>query len=97
MFEIPDFIEQETWDAFEESRNEMKKPLTPLGRKRVIHKLLDFHCKGYNADEMLGEAVERRWRTVFMYADAPMRQLSTAEKSNVSKITQLCSAAVRKP
>jgi hypothetical protein len=97
MFELPDFIEQETWDAFEEARKEARKPLTEFAKKRVIHKLINFHCQGYIADEMLGEAIERGWRTVFMYQEAPRRNLSTAEKSNVSKITALTATAVKRP
>lgn len=92
---LPDFIEQETWSAFEESRREMKKPLGELARKRVIQKLTAFHCQGYVADEILGEAVERGWRTVFLYPDAPRRALTTQEQGNVRQIGAMVSTAIK--
>ncbi len=87
--DLPDYIEQETWDAFEAKRKQMKFPLDDFTRKRVLKKLEGFHCQGYVADEMLAEAVERNWRTVFMYPDAPRRPQTQQEKQALGKIANL--------
>lgn len=93
--QLPDFIEEETWSAFEDMRKKIKAPLNDLARKRVIHKLTEFHMQGYVADEILGEAVERCWRSVFLYPDAPRRKLTQQETNNVRQIGQLVEGAFK--
>jgi hypothetical protein len=92
---LPDYIEQETWDAFEEMRRKIKAPLTDFARKRVLHKLTEFHLQGYVAEEILGEAIERCWRSVFLTQDTPRRQLNGKEQNNVRQINGMVSSAFK--
>lgn len=97
---LPDFIEQETWDAWITHRKKIRCPVdekdpNDLTVKRVLRKLHNFHCQGYEADEMLQESIERGWSTVFMYRDAPRRQLTTKEQGNVRQINGMVAGAVK--
>jgi hypothetical protein len=95
MVALPDFITDEVWDAFEEMRRKIKAPLTDFARKRVIHKLTEFHLQGYVAEEILGEAIERCWRSVFLTQDTPRRALNGKEQGNVRQINQMASSAFK--
>jgi hypothetical protein len=95
-YPLPDFIDECTWTAFEESRRRNRCPLTDFARKRVINKLQEFHMQGYVADEILAEAIERGWRSVFLWNDAPRRQLNGIEKNNVHQINSMLGQAVKR-
>jgi hypothetical protein len=95
MIDLPDWIEESTWLAFEEMRRKIKAPLTDFARKRVIHKLTEFHLQGYVAEEILGEAIERCWRSVFLTQDTPRRSLNGKEQGNVRQINSMASQAFK--
>jgi hypothetical protein len=97
---LPDYIEQETWDAWIRHRKKKRCPVDDkdprdLAVKRVIRKLTEFHIQGYQADEMLQESIERGWTTVFLYQDAPRRQSTPQEQNNVRQINGMVSSAFK--
>jgi hypothetical protein len=88
---LPDYIDSEAWDGFCEMRKAMgsKAPFTEYAKKLTLRKLEDFHRQGYDVNHILETAVERGWRSVFLTADTPRRQLSTQEKQKVATIHQM--------
>ena len=49
-FELPDWLNQNAWSEFEQSRKEIKKPLTDLGRTKAV-KILEGHS--YNDQQTI--------------------------------------------
>ena len=45
MIELPNWIEREVWDAFEDMRKKMRKPLTDYARKLAVKKLLALYVE----------------------------------------------------
>lgn len=86
---LPDYIEEDTWAGFEESRRRIRIPLTDFARKRILNKLEMFHRNGYVANELLAEAAERGWRSVFMYPDCPRRESTPAEKHTQATVMHM--------
>jgi hypothetical protein len=43
MIELPDWIDRETWMAYEEMRRKQRRPLTDFARKLAIKKLLRLY------------------------------------------------------
>lgn len=93
---LPPWIDEDTWQAFEDSRRKIRIPLTDFARKRILSKLEMYHRNGYVANEILAEAAERGWRSVFLTNDTPRRELSTEERHNVSTIHQMTASIGRK-
>lgn len=79
---LPAYIAPETWAAFCEMRRMKgsRAPLTQFAADRIVAKLAAFHAQGYDAEFILGEAIERGWTSVFLTPDTPKRSLE-AEKS----------------
>lgn len=86
---LPAWIEQETWQAFEESRRRIRIPLTDFARKRILNKLEMYYRQGYVANEILAEAAERGWRSVFLTNDTPRRESTKEERHNVATIADM--------
>ena len=92
---LPDYIAQDTWEAFEDCRKRSRAPLTDFARKRVLKKLDDIHRQGYVADEVLAESVERGWRSVFLTPDSPRRQSTPQEQKNIERINGAVQQALK--
>ena len=91
------WLDSEAFEAFKEMRRlkGQRAPFTQRAEQMILKRLEEFHRQGYDTAWILEDAVINGWSGVFVNNRTPMRQLSTAEKSNVSKITHLASAAVR--
>lgn len=98
MNTVPDYLDRELWDGFVEVRKKKgsRAPFTELAAKLILRKLEEFHRQGYDANSCLEESIENAWSSVYISRNTRMRQLSTAEQSNVSKITHLASTAVKR-
>jgi rRNA-processing protein FCF1 len=93
--QLPEYLSTDVWDAFEDSRKKQRAPLTDFARKRVLKKLDDIHRSGYVADEVLAEAVERGWRSVFITNDSPRRESNHQEREVLSKINGMASKTLK--
>ena len=43
MIDLPDWIDKETWDNWEEMRRKMRKPLTDAARRLAVKRLLRLY------------------------------------------------------
>lgn len=62
---IPDWLSEKSLDEFIEHRKKIKKPMTSLAVKKFILKLEKLHNKNYCVQDMLDEAIEQGWQTVY--------------------------------
>lgn len=63
--EIPDWINQESWDGFVEMRKKIKKPLTDRAKKLTIRQLYDMKQSGQDPGEVLDQSTRNSWQGVF--------------------------------
>ena len=59
---LPHDIRPEVWDAFEEMRKKIRKPLTGYAKKLIINKLLSM---GGNPNDILEQSIMNAWQGVF--------------------------------
>lgn len=69
-FVLPNWIEQDVWDGFEEMRNKIKKPMTNRARTMIVKKLrIDPEFKGQNPNQILDQSTVNGWQDVFPLRD----------------------------
>jgi phage replication O-like protein O len=62
---FPDFISPFTWESFKEYRKKIKKPLTEKAIELTIKKLIAYHAKGHNVNEILETSIVNGWTGIF--------------------------------
>lgn len=72
--ELPEWLDKETWTAFKEHRQRLRKPMTAKAAELIITKLDTLRGQGDDPKAVLEQSIERGWQGVF----------STKEKSNGS-------------
>ena len=63
--EIPDWINQETWEAFKEFRIRIKAPLTNRAIQNIIKELEKLKSDGQEPNSVLDQSITRGWRGIF--------------------------------
>ena len=61
-FTLPDQINKELWNEFEEHRKQIKKPLTDLARKKLV-KIIMLNLD--QQDDMINRSIENGWAGLF--------------------------------
>lgn len=64
-FVLPDWIKPETWQAYEEMRKKIRKPMTERARDLIIKKLLEMKQAGQDANAVLEQSVMSSWTGIF--------------------------------
>lgn len=64
-FQLPDYINRETWDGFIEMRKKIKKPLTELAITRLLNKLEKLKEQGENIEKVLEQSIINCWQDVY--------------------------------
>jgi ribosomal protein L37AE/L43A len=63
---LPAFLDTETWHDFMAYRaTEIRKPLSPIGLKRMLSVLTRLHADGYDCNALLDKAMAEGWRGVW--------------------------------
>ena len=58
MIDLPNWIDRPTWDAWEESRKKMRKPLTDFARKLAVDKLWKIYSSsGDHPKDVLEQSI----------------------------------------
>ena len=63
--DLPDFLSEAAWVDFLEYRQEIKKPLSTIGQRRMLTRLTRLHSEGYDANATLDLAMSEGWRGVW--------------------------------
>lgn len=64
-FFLPEWVQQDTWNSFEEMRRKIRKPLTDSARKLVIGKLESLRTSGNDPTTVLEQSIMHSWQGVF--------------------------------
>ena len=64
-FALPDWIQPDTWKAYEEIRKKIRKPMTERARDLIIKKLLEMKQAGQDANAVLEQSVMSSWPGIF--------------------------------
>lgn len=65
-FELPDWIPEEAWKAFEEMRKAIPKvPFTDAAKRGIVSELEKLKAQGHCPEKLLLKAVKKGWRSVF--------------------------------
>lgn len=84
---LPDWIEQETWDAFIQMRKRIGKPPTDYALKLILDKLAKYRAKGQDAKQILEKSITSGWQDVFEIK--PDKDLSKTGQMNQRVISGL--------
>lgn len=77
-FELPQWLEKLTWDAFVEMRKKERHPLTDHAKRLIVKKLGDFMLNGHDPNESLNASITHGWRDVY----EPKREQKKGELSS---------------
>ena len=67
---LPAFLDTETWHDFMAYRaTEIRKPLSPIGTKRMLARLTRLHAEGYDVNALLDMAMSESWRGIWAHDD----------------------------
>lgn len=64
-FELPSFINQQTWQDFLEHRERLRKPMTSRAKELMVKKLEGFWCRGEDVNLILEQSILQGWQGVF--------------------------------
>jgi len=64
-FELPNFINSETWDDFEEMRKRIRKPMTDRARRDIVAKIERLRGEGHDPEDVLAASIANSWTGVF--------------------------------
>ncbi len=64
-FVLPNWIDPQTWRAFEEMRRTIKKPMTEWAKILMVKKLATLKAKGYAPKALLERSILNCWQDVF--------------------------------
>lgn len=64
-FVLPDWIPKEHWDAYEEMRNKIRKPMTDAARRMAVLKLGNLNEQGHPPNQVLRQSVFNGWQGLF--------------------------------
>lgn len=61
----PDFLSEKSLEEFKEHRVKLKKPMSDLAVSKFINKLRKLHEQNYCVQDLIDEAIENGWQTVY--------------------------------
>lgn len=93
---IPDWIPQETWQAYKEFRIRKKAPLTDLAVKKTIIELEKLKKSGHNPKDVLEQSVYRGWTGVFPIRDNQKSQDQTVSYTPPDRIQKILQAEIER-
>ena len=62
---LPDWIPQNTWRDFEQTRRSMRKPMTPAASRLIVKKLEELREQGDEPQKVLEQSIQNSWVGVF--------------------------------
>lgn len=64
-FVLPDWIDPQAWNAYEEMRNKKRSPMTDHARELAVQKLAGFKEKGHSPRSVLDNSTLNGWQGLF--------------------------------
>ncbi len=89
-YSLPEWINQNTWEAFMEVRKKRRSPNTNHAKKLLINELQNLRDQGYDPEEVMNQSIMRGWAGVF-----PIKNNGDRHASNQRNITGASSSGLR--
>lgn len=64
-FELPDWINRQTWEDFEEMRRKIRKPMTLRAKIGIVGELRHLREAGNDPERVLAQSIMNSWQGVF--------------------------------
>lgn len=65
LIELPSFVLRDSWLGFIEMRQKIKKPPTERAAQMLIKKLINFHNRGFDVNEILDQSTVNSWQDLY--------------------------------
>lgn len=98
MIALPQYVDPDAWQGFEDMRRTIKKPLTDRARKLIVYELDRIKKAGHCPNAALDQSTNHCWCDVFVPKEKPIEAAKTqdiqktqdwiAEHSKPSKIPE---------
>jgi hypothetical protein len=62
---LPDFVPEKEWDAYQEMRLKIRKPMTPHAVELAYRKLAELQAQGHSPGAVLDQSVLNSWQGLF--------------------------------
>jgi hypothetical protein len=69
LFELPQCINQELWEAYKEMRKKKKANMTDKARDILIRDLCKWSAQGYDINAILERSITQNWTGLFLPKD----------------------------
>ena len=63
--DLPAWLDADLWRDFIANRKGIKKPMTEVGQKRMLMKLLRWHERGIDVNECLERSLINGWKDIY--------------------------------
>jgi hypothetical protein len=64
-FTLPPWVDVEAWNAYDEMRKKIRKPMTDHARELILKKLEGFEARGMSSADALNASTSNSWTGVF--------------------------------
>lgn len=64
-FVLPEWIDSKVWEAYEEMRRKIRKPMTDNARELAVKKLVKLEASGHQVEEVLNQSILQSWTGIF--------------------------------
>ncbi len=79
MIALPGYLDQDTWDSFEEMRRLIKKPMTDRARKLILYELQRIKDGGHCPNKALDQSILHCWSDVFEPREKPVSKVARTQ------------------
>lgn len=79
MIAIPQYLDPDAWQGFEDMRKQIKKPLTDRARKLIVYELHRIKEAGHDPNAALDQSTNHCWCDVFVPKEKSIEPAKTQE------------------
>lgn len=65
LIDLPPFVLRDSWMGFIEMRQKIKKPPTERAAQMLVKKLINFHNRGFDVNEILDQSTVNSWQDLY--------------------------------
>lgn len=64
-FVLPEWIDKNAWQGYEEMRKKIRKPMTDRARALAVSELVRLEARGHPAEKVLDQSTQHSWQGIF--------------------------------
>lgn len=70
-FALPEWIDKDAWQGYEEMRRKIRKPMTDRARQMAVKELAGLQARGHPANSVLDQSTQHSWQGLFELKNKP--------------------------